>query len=295
MNEPEPAGSANRCVVITPARNEVSHLGYTIDAMRSQTVTPLAWYIVDDGSTDGTTAIIEAAEVAVPWIHLVRRPDRGRREAGGGVVEAVVAGIEAVTVDDWEVLVKLDADLTFEPDYFATCLAAFAADPQLGITGGTISNLVAGERISEPHPAFHVRGATKFYRRACWSSIGGLAPVPGWDTIDEVTAHMHGWTTRTLPVAIDQLRSTGEAAGQWSNWVKNGRAAYLSGYHPLFLMARAVRRMSRPPRVVAPVGLLWGYIRSAARREPRAVDGDVHSFVRSEQLRRLTGRTSMWR
>lgn len=296
MAEATPTGRAHaRYVVVTPARNEAHHLEATISAMKSQTVRPERWVIVDDGSTDGTTGIAQGAANAEHWIEVVQRTDRGFRAAGSGVVDAVDDGIQALRGAPWDYIVKLDADLSFAPDYFAQCFAAFASDQSLGIAGGTVYNLgETGERIAEPHPQFHVRGATKIYRRECWEQIGGLTAVPGWDTIDEVTANRLGWTTRTLPVPIDQLRTTGAAAGQWHNWVKNGRAAYLSGYHPAFVLARAGSRLTRPPYVTATCGLLWGFVRSAVMREPKAVDGETERYVRRQQMNRLRGRDTIW-
>lgn len=282
-------------VVVTPARDEASHIADTIASMRAQMHPPARWIIVDDGSSDATAEIVESAAAAWPVISLVGRADRGHRLAGGGVVDAVLEGVAAIDVE-WDFLVKLDADLTFGPEYFAVCLDAFSLDPTLGIAGGTIWNVAEdGSRTAEPHPAFHVRGATKIYRRHCWDDIGGLIAVAGWDTIDEVTANQRHWRTRTLDVPIDQLRPTGEAAGQWSNWVKNGRAAYVSGYDPIFVAARAGSRVTKQPHFAAPAGLLWGYVRSAIRREPKSVDSDLQRYVRDQQRRRLTGRETIWR
>jgi len=283
-------------VVVTPARNEAPHIPSTIDAMRSQVAHAERWVIVDDGSTDGTTEIAQQAAEEESWISTIQRKDRGFRAAGSGVVDAVNDGIESLGDSPWEYMVKLDADLSFGRDYFAQCLDAFDADPTLGIAGGTVYNIgEEGERIAEPHPRFHVRGATKIYRRACWDQIGGLTSTPGWDTIDEVTANRLGWTTRTLPIPIDQLRTTGAAAGQWQNWVKNGRAANLSGYHPAFVVARAASRLGKPPYATAATGLLWGYARSAISREPKAVDATTARYVRQQQLNRLLGRDTIWR
>ena len=82
---------------------------------------------------------------------------------------------------------------------------------------------------SKGDPAFHVRGATKIYRHACWVAIGGLLRETGWDTYDEVKANMLGWETRTFDgLQLVHHRETGGADGTWKNWVKNGRANYIA-------------------------------------------------------------------
>jgi poly-beta-1,6-N-acetyl-D-glucosamine synthase len=281
--------------VITPARDEASHIERTIRSMMSQSVPPRRWVIVDDGSTDDTAQRVAEATATVDWIQLVRRPDRGHR-AGKGGVEAFREGESHITDIDWEFLVNLDADLEFDADYFERCIAAFDADPTLGIAGGAVYDVFGDRTAWEPHPVFHVRGATKIYRRGCWDDIGGLIDGTGWDTIDELRANQLGWSTRTLTdVPIYHLRPSGEAAGAWSDWVKNGVAAYRSGYHPAFLFARAGQRLVRPPSVVAPAALVWGYLNAWVRRVDRPYDPELVTFVREQQLNRLLGRDSVWR
>jgi glycosyltransferase involved in cell wall biosynthesis len=282
--------------VVTPVRNEADYLGRTIASMMAQTTPPVRWIIVDDGSTDDTAAIVEAAMVEFPAIRLVRRTDRGHRLAGTGVMQAFEEGRTELGDTPWDYLVKLDGDLEFGPDYFETCLGHFDDDATLGIAGGKLYDVDAGRVTYDPHPAFHVRGATKIYRRECWDAIGGLTGGPGWDTLDEAKANQMGWSTRSLADApLYQLRPTGRAAGTWSNWVKNGDAAYRTGYHPAFILARAGRRLVRPPSLTAPTGLIWGYARSWAKRTPRIDDPDLLTYVRTQQWNRLTRRPSMWR
>jgi glycosyltransferase involved in cell wall biosynthesis len=283
-------------IVITPARDEEGHIERTITSMVAQTVRPRQWVIVNDGSTDGTAAILDAAARDHDWITAVHRNNRGFRAAGSGVMEAFYSGLDAIEIDDWEFLTKFDADLSFAPEYFEKCLGHFEKNPKLGIGGGIIYNLVDGEEVLEEISMFHVRGATKIYRRTFWEDLGGLVKLPGWDTLDEVKAQMLGWETYSFPeVKLVQLRFTGDAAGQWSNWRKNGRASYICGYHPMFIMAKSIRRVVQRPYIVGSLGLLQGYFGAAIRREKQIDDPELIQFVRREQLKRLSGRRSVWR
>ena len=232
-------------VVITPVRNEADHVPKTIDSMVCQTILPDQWIVVDDGSTDMTPLILEEASKAHPWIHLIRRSDRGFRKPGGGVIEAFYEGYSAIKENDWDFLVKLDGDLAFETSYFQECFGRFASKPNLGIAGGAIYVVKNGcEKIdSQGDPPFHVRGATKIYRRACWEQISPLVRAPGWDTIDEVRANYYGWATQTFnELKLVQLKATGVSDGLWRNWFKNGVANYTTGYHPVFMTAKIINR-----------------------------------------------------
>src|SRR5262249_48977017 len=159
-----------------PVRNEGQHFDQTIRSMALQAVRPVRWVIVDDGSTDGTGQVVDQAADEHSWIEVVHRPDRGFRKPGGGVIDAFYAGFERIGGIPWDFIVKLDGDLSFAPEYFEKCFARFDAEPNLGIGGGTICQLLDDQPVPEaPHDVrFHVRGATKIYRRACWDAIGGL-------------------------------------------------------------------------------------------------------------------------
>jgi biofilm PGA synthesis N-glycosyltransferase PgaC len=283
-------------VIVSPVRDEAENIERTIQSVVGQTLRPVEWFIVNDGSSDQTGELAEKAAAEYPWIHLINREDRGFRAAGSGVMEAFYAGYESITQTDWDFIIKLDGDLRFESDYLERCMQRFRAEPRLGIGGGVIYNLIDGVEVLEKHPRFHVRGATKIYRRDCWNAIGGLVKQPGWDTLDEVHAQMLGWETRSFyDEKLVQLRFTGDAAGQWQNWVKNGRACYLVGYHPLFILARAVLRLFKKPRFTAAAGILWGYASAGLKGEDRIASDDVVRFLRRQQLRRLVGLSSIWK
>lgn len=274
-------------VAITPARDEEEHLEKTISSMVSQTVKPVRWIIVDEGSTDRTGAIAARYAAEHPWISVATRTRGNTRKPGGGV-EAFCYGYAQLGRNDWGFIANLDADLSFEADYFEQCLQRFAADPKLGVAGGLIHNVMNGSLKVEPHPLFHVRGAVKIYRRACWDDIGGLQEIIPWDTVDEVKARMLGWTTRTFTdLRVIHHRYTGKANGAWKNAVKFGVSDYISGYHPLFELAKCVRRFFRKPYAVEASGRFYGFLGGYLKRTPRIDNEEVIAYLRREQLKRL--------
>jgi len=284
-------------VVITPVRNEAHHFPHTIASMVGQTLRPLRWVIVDDGSSDGTATLADEASRRYDWIRVLHRPDRGHRLPGSGVMYAFLEGCTLVADLPWQFLVKLDGDLVFGPHYFEHCLAHFERDPRLGIGGGIICKRV-GDRLAPEapdDPAFHVRGATKIYRRSCWEQIGGLLPLPGWDTVDELKANMLGWRTRTFPeLPVEQLKSTGSADGRWRNWVKNGVANYVACYHPAFMLGKCLRRALQPPYLVGGLTLAWGYFGAYVKRLPRVEEPEFRWYVHRQQWNWLWRQPSLW-
>ena len=285
-----------RYVIISPVRDEEKYIAATMQSVLAQTVRPDEWIIVNDGSKDRTGEIVSAYTRANPWIRLVDRTDRGFRQSGAGVVEAFYEGFRLISQNNWDFVVKLDGDMSFPADYFETLFRRFDADPMLGIAGGTLFHMIAGRQTIEKCPQFHVRGATKIYRRVCWEAIGGLIKAPGWDIVDETKASMFGWRTETFSdLLVHHHRVTGTAESPWRNAIKNGRACYFAGYHPLFMGAKCLYRFFRRPYVVESLGLAQGFLGAYFERAPQVNDPDLIRYVRRAQMARLWRRETIWR
>ena len=288
--------SAVKYVIISPVRDEECNLARTIESVISQSVRPCEWMIVNDGSTDGTGAIADSYARQHDWIRVCHRDNRGFRKSGGGVVDAFNDGYRDLRTRDWDFIVKLDGDLSFCPEYFQSCFRAFEEEKTLGIAGGTIYNVINGKAYPELCPAFHVRGATKIYRRTCWDAIGGFWPAPGWDTMDEVKAQRLGWVTRTLPdLQIFHHRPTGKNDGIWGAGFKNGRANYICGYHPLFMLLKCIRHLPKKPYLIESLALSSGFVSGYLKRIPRVDDGATIKYLRRQQVSRLLGGATIWR
>lgn len=277
-------------VIVTPTRDEEASVERTLRSVAAQTVRPLRWVIVDDGSTDRTVEIVAPWLRAHDWIELVRLADRGRRELGGGVVRAFEAGFERVRGLPWDFVVKLDADLELPPDYFANLLAEFERDPELGMASGKTFLSRGGRRRLEYCHDEHVRGPAKMYRRRCFEEIGGLEPVRGWDMIDETRAQMRGWRTRSfLAYPILHLRPID---ARQPNVLRSrfdmGRLHWFLGYHWLYHYVRCARSVVQdPPRILGGLMLAGGYLWDALRRRPQ-LDPEFTRFVRQRQRSRLS-------
>jgi len=282
-------------VVVTPARDEERTIALTIESMLRQTVRPLRWVIVNDGSTDRTRALIEPHLAANPWIELMDRSNRGFRALGGGVIDAFDEGFARVCDLPWDFVVKLDADLSFDADYFENLLGRFDTDPELGMASGKTFLLQDGRKSIEWCHDDHVRGPAKMYRRACFEQIGGLEARRGWDMIDETRAQMRGWTTRSF-LEYELIHHRPIDARQ-SNVLKSrfdmGALYWFLGYHWLYQAVRSARSAVQDfPLVVGGIALFAGYVWAAVSRRER-YDADYVAFVQKSQLARFNWRHLM--
>lgn len=283
-------------VIVTPARNEEEYIEKTIRSVAAQTILPAEWIIVNDGSSDNTGKIIDDYAKQYTWIRATHRANRGFRKSGGGVIEAFYDGYKKLKFQDYDFIVKLDGDLTFDPDYFERLFCCFRENRKLGIAGGMIYHIINGALKLEENPIFHVRGATKVYKKDCWNALGGLLKAPGWDTLDEVKANMLGWETKSFAnLKIIHHRYTGSADGIWSNWVKNGRANYISGYHPVFMLFKCVKRLFQKPYILVSLGLFWGFVSGYLKKISQVNDSRLISYLRKQQINRMLGKENIWR
>ena len=271
--------------LITPARNEEQNIARLAGCVLDQTQRPETWLIVDNGSSDGTAGVAERLASEHVWIGVLTIPGGEEQIRGAPVVRALHAGLEALT--PWpEVVVKVDADVSFERDHFERLLAHFDADATLGIAGSLCLEEERGRWQPRYSTRSHVRGAVRAYRRACLEDVLPLEERMGWDGIDEIKAAVHGWRTATFrDVSFFHHRSLGEREGAGARWARQGEMAYFMGYRPSYLGFRALYRGLGEP---AALTMVWGYVRAAFRRTPRYADPEVRAWLRREQsLRRL--------
>ncbi len=272
--------------VVTPARNEAENLPRLAQALASQTVRPVDWILVDNDSTDETAPVARKLAVDYGPTRVIATPGERIATRGGPVARAFMAGLEALDGAP-DVIVKLDADVSFAPDYFERLLAEFEADAELGIASGTCYELEGGEWRPRHVTGGRVRGASRAYRRECLKDVLPLEDRPGWDGIDELRAAARGWrTTSFTHLRFLHHRAVGERdASRRAQLFRTGRATYYTGYRPSYLVLRSLYNARREPIAVA---MIAGYVTAAMRREPRCDDEGVRAFIRSEQsFRRL--------
>jgi len=275
--------------IVTPARNEAAFLEQTIQSVIKQTILPLRWVVVSDGSTDGTDDIVGRYAAVHDWIKLMRMPERQERHFAGKVL-AFRAGLERIKDLDYDLIVSMDADITFEEHYFAFLLDRFAENPRLGV-GGTPFREGDYQYDYRYTSIEHVSGACQVFRRECFGSIGGYTPMKlgGIDLVAVLTARMRGWETRSFPekYCIHHRKMGTAKTGVLQSRFNDGKKDHAFGGHPLWEVFRAVYQMTNKPYVVGGLALGWGYFLSWARRTERPISEELIRFRRKEQMARL--------
>jgi biofilm PGA synthesis N-glycosyltransferase PgaC len=280
-----------RYVLISPSRNEARFIECTLQSVISQTVLPLKWVIVNDGSTDDTATIVARYTERYAWIELVNRPARKERHFAGKV-HAFNAGLDRVSQLPFDIIGNLDTDVTLDKDHFEFLLSKFDDDSRLGVAGTVF---IEPDGYNSGTDSFegqtYVSGQCQLFRRQCFEEIGGYVPskAGGVDWMAVTTARMRGWKTRSFrekSFLHHRPLGTAESGVIGSNFAY-GKKDYLLGGHPLWQMFRCTYRMTKRPYVVGGVALFAGYCTALLRRVDRPVSPELLRFHRREQMLKL--------
>lgn len=276
-------------VIVTPARNEAQYIELTIKSVIAQTVRPLKWVIISDGSTDGMDEIVSRYAGDYPWIELVRMPERTERHFAGKV-HAFNAGYARMRGMQYEVIVNLDADVSFDEDYFSFLLHKMAEAPSLGLVGGRLVDVTSNKHYKAADLEY-VSGPCHVFRRECFEAIGGYQPIKsgGVDVVAVLSARATGWQTRTFadkPYYHHRPMNGAQMKG-FRERLHRGHMDYLLGSHPLWEIVRGVYQMGNRPYVIGGLLILasyfWNYLGGVAQTIPP----DLMVFRRKDQMARL--------
>lgn len=279
-------------VLVTPARDEAAYITHTLEAVIAQTVLPARWVVVSDGSTDETDEIVNSYAAKYDFIRLVRREKKEHRNFGAKVY-AIREGLSHLDGVQYEFIGNVDADVSFEPNYYESIFNRMLEQTSLGIAGGILYDDHDGKWVNQRNAVeYSVGGPIQMFRRACYEDIGGYTPLRrgGVDAIAEYAARMNGWKIRTFEdIVVHHHRATGtENSSLLNSYFRLGRQEYVNAYHPLFEIAKCLSKLTtQHPIVLAGAFRLAGYTTSYLCREERAVPEELAAFIRQVQIDRL--------
>jgi hypothetical protein len=276
--------------IVTPARNEAANITRLGACLTGQRQLPKLWVIVDNASTDDTAAIASALASNHHWIRVVNADPTPGKTRAEPIVQAFHAGL-AELEQPIDLVVKLDADISMDADFFVRLVNEFEQDRSLGIASGSCYEQQADRTWRQRHgTGSGVWGGCRVYRWTCLQDVLPLEKRMGWDTLDLLKAQVRGWrTVAFLDLPFKHHRPEGVRDGPTAaRWAAQGEAARYMGYRFSYLVVRACYRGLGSPSAFA---MIVGYLRAVVRGDPVYADDAVRAHVRQQQtLRQLPER-----
>lgn len=276
-----------RYYVVIPAYNESAFVEKMLESLVAQTLPPAKAILVDDNSTDSTYSIADAFKREHKWLDVIKTSAENIHLPGSKVIKAFYEGYKYLD-NDYDFIVKLDADLILPPDYFEKIAQVFTQNPNAGMAGGFCYIEKNGEWILESlTDKDHIRGALKAYRKECFTRIGRLKTAMGWDTVDELLTKYYGWEVVTLPgLKVKHLKPTGASYNKAARY-KQGEAFYSLGYGFFITAIASAKLAMRKKSLSLFADYMNGYLKAASGNKPKLVNKEQEQFIRSYRWRKI--------
>jgi glycosyltransferase involved in cell wall biosynthesis len=267
--------------IVIPAHNEEKFIALTLQSLVSQTALPKKVVVVNDNSTDKTAQIVAAFAKEHPFITLVNSASEAIHLPGSKVIQAFHKGY-ATLDDQYDIIVKLDADLILPNNYFETIITHFQSDSAVGMVGGFAYIEKNGEWILENlTDKDHIRGAFKAYRKKCFEQIGGLKPAMGWDTVDELLCKFYNWKVVTdASLKVKHLKPTGANYNKTARY-KQGEAFYTLGYGFIITAIASAKLAMMKKKPLLFLDYMTGFWKAKMTKTPLLVTEEQAKFIRN--------------
>jgi glycosyltransferase involved in cell wall biosynthesis len=273
--------------IVIPSYNEEALIGLTLQSLISQTVLPSKIVVVNDNSTDRTAEVVLEFAKNNPYISLVNKSSENIHLPGSKVIQAFEKGFETLD-ENYDLIVKIDADLIFPSNYFETIIKHFQSDERIGMVGGFCYIEKNGEWILENlTDKDHIRGALKAYRKETFQQIGGLKPAMGWDTVDELLCKFYNWKVVTdESLHVKHLKPTGASYNKAARY-KQGEAFYSLGYGFIITAISSLKLAMRKGKPLLFIDYIMGFWKAKSSGKPLFVTAEQAKFFRNYRWKKM--------
>lgn len=273
--------------IIIPTYNEEKFISLTLQSIVEQTVLPSKVVVVNDGSTDKTVEIVNSFVEKYSFISVVNKSSDAIHLPGSKVIQAFQKGLETLD-DNYDIIVKIDADLIFPSNYFETIIKHFQSDERIGMVGGFCYIEKKSDWILENlTDKDHIRGALKAYRKEAFKEIGGLKPAMGWDTVDELLCKFYNWKVVTdESLHVKHLKPTGASYNKAARY-KQGEAFYSLGYGFFITAIASLKLALRKGKPLLFMDYIKGFWKAKVAKKPLLVTDEQAKFIRNYRWKKI--------
>jgi glycosyltransferase involved in cell wall biosynthesis len=276
-------------IMIMPVKDEEKIICDVIESIINQTVKPVIWLIIDDGSTDSSPKIIQQYVSKYEWIKTIRLPPHPR-DIIFHISYVYKSGFDFIikyceeNKIEYNFIASIDSDTVLEPEYFEKILNKFETNNKLGIASGGLYHEIKGKLKLSTTVENFPSGTGRVWSKKCFFDTDGFSLEPSADSISNVKATLRGWDIQRFnEIQMVEKRLTSSAEGLWKGNKYNGYMAYYLNKNPLLVLLSAFQRTLRKPYYPG-IAFLLGYIVSSIKREERIKDREIREYFWNYRL-----------
>ncbi|SDF24653.1 Glycosyl transferase family 2 [Methanolobus vulcani] len=281
-------------IIVTPCKNEEDSLVQVAEAIANQTIKPLLWVIVDDGSTDFTPKILDDLSNKYEWIHCINLPNMGR-DLGVHVSKVYREGfnyaLEYCDINNIKLdfIGCIDADIILDKNYIGTLINNFNSNSRLGICSGHVGNIVDQKIVWSRFRPDLPTGGARLWRLSCFKETDGYQITCSPDSVSNVKAKIKNWDIRCFKeTKAISTRPYASAQGQWTGYKKVGSNNYYIGFTPLHAFLKGIKFIISNSQYYGNTmgfAYLLGYFHDYLKRSPRIADEEVLQYYKNKGLK----------
>lgn len=208
----------NKIYVALPAMNEADYLPAFIECIKNQSFRnfslavcvnqPENWWEMEDKLTicqNNKDSIEYLHTINDLDIHIIDKSSKGNgwkgKKYGVGWARKVVMDYCASKADSSDIIICLDADTTFRPDYFSSVIQTFKQNPNVVALSNPYYHLLTGDETKD-RAILHYEIYMRYFALNMWrigspysfTAVGSAIalPVSAYKAIEGITPHKSG-------------------------------------------------------------------------------------------------------
>jgi glycosyltransferase involved in cell wall biosynthesis len=272
-------------IIVTPCKNEEESLPDLIKSVLDNTIKPILWVIIDDGSTDSTPSILSKFQKNNEWV-VILHEENSERDLSFHYSKIVDNAIKySLDFCDNKSLIcnyiaLIDADMILNEDFFEQIITRLETNPEIGVCSGSAAYYFNGKLVNETGRSQNPIGGLRVWRRKCFEDSGGFPQSYSADSVSNVLAILAGWKIKKYDDIIGiTVRPTTSTEGFWKGYKMRGVSDYYRDYHPIYVVMKAFKYFTKSPFYIG-VAYLYGYVYGIIKVKEKIEIPEVRHYYR---------------
>ena len=270
-------------ILITPAHNELDQVAGLVQCIRSSSLQPDLWLIIDDNSDDGTGNEFKkiGSDLDFIRIHRIKKSDNYMEFHISEILQAGLKSIQKEILHA-DFIGILDADIRFGPKYWSHLTNFIIKNPDWGIVSGVLcSPDESGKLFIEPFQRTdNPRGGLRLINGKCFHQISKVERSRAWDSIMNVKCRLLGWKICTLQnIFAESIRPTSDRYNEKSGAISLGQRAWHL-HQPFWQVIIRSIAWGLKGKFIKGIYYYIGFLQGWCKNEEQFPDREIRNYYR---------------